>query len=361
MDRKRYGSLERGSMPPIIAPALIMSPVAQRCEAVLGSLSIFDKLRKDEVGRITRLFQTTLLKEGEIHSQGASHDDARLFVVVSGLVDIEVTHPYGVHGSRLEPGDRYGDVGLLTGVTRPLKLIAKEDTRLLTLDRAGLGAVLAEFPAVALPLATELATEVRMKNDVLRELLEVHAESLSGDQRRAAILGRKRALALRGARVTRLSPRALFRALVAQQGGEPPFWMLTGFIVSMSLARLVVALILKFKLEKQLFALVPGTDPNPMHVHHFNYGLILIGVSGLAALSPLGRRALRSLAFAFGFGCGLVFDEFALFWNLNPEYAQGLSLVAAAIMASVLVQLTYFRNFWAALVRRLYYAAGGRR
>jgi CRP-like cAMP-binding protein len=334
---------------------------ARRCESILGSLSVFDRLRKDEVGRIARLFRTIHLKRGEILSLGSSKEDARLVVVVSGLVDIEVTLAFGVHGSRLEPGDRYGDVGLLTGAARPVKLIAQEDTELRTIDRSALDRILAEFPAVAIPLATELANELRMKNDVLRELLEVHAESLSNDQRRAAIMGRKRALALRGARVTRLSPRALFRALVVARGGEPPFWMLTGFIASMSLARLVVGFILKFKLEKQLFALVPGTDPNPMHVHHFNYGLILIGVSGLAALSPLGRRGLRALAFVFGFGCGLVFDEFALFWNLNPEYAQSLSLVAAAVMASVLVQLTYFRNFWVALLRRSYYAAGGRR
>ena len=128
--------------------------------------------------------------------------------------------------------------------------------------------------------------------------------------------------------------------------------MLTGFITSMSGARLVVALILKYHLEKQLFALVPGTDPNPMHVHHFNYGLILIGISGLAALSPLGRRALRVLSFGFGIGCGLVFDEFALFWNLNPEYAQSLSLISAGIAFVVLVQLVYFRRFWGSVVRR---------
>jgi hypothetical protein len=137
--------------------------------------------------------------------------------------------------------------------------------------------------------------------------------------------------------------------------------MLSGFIVSMSGARLVVALILKYHLEKQLFALVPGHDPNPMHVHHFNYGLVLIGVSGLAALFPFGRRALRVLAFAFGVGCGLVFDEFALFWNLNPEYAQSLSLIAAAIMVSVLLQLTYFGRFWAAVARRLFYSVRGAR
>jgi CRP-like cAMP-binding protein len=330
--------------------------VARR-EAVLGSLSLFDRLRKDEVARVAQRFRKVTLQQGETVHKEASE----LLVVIDGLLEIEVTHPFGVHTSRLEPGDRFGDLALLTGARRPLRVTARKNTELAALDRSDLDAIVADFPAVALPLATELATELRVKNEVLRQLLEVHAESLSTEQRRAAILGRRRALVLRGARVTRLSPRALFRALVVARGGEPPFWMLAGFIVSMSLARLVVGFILKFKLEKQLFALVPGTDPNPMHVHHFNYGLVLVGVSGLAALSPLARRALNGLAFFFGVGCGLVFDEFALFWNLNPEYAQGLSLVAAAMMLSVLVQLTYFHEFWVALLRRAYRAAGGRR
>jgi CRP-like cAMP-binding protein len=344
-----------------MAPRGVSSRGGARLEGVLASLSIFDELRKDEVGRIASLFRTHELRLGERLHQGGSKEDARLFVLISGRVEIEVSHVSGVHRSTLETGDRYGDVALLTGVTHALTLTARENAELVSIDRAALDKILADFPSVALPLATELATELRVRNEVLRELLEVHAESLSADQRRAAILSRKRALVLRGARVTRLSPKALFRTLVSARGGEPPFWMLTGFIASMTGARLVVAFILKFKLEKQLFALVPGTDPNPMHVHHFNYGLILIGISGLAALSPLGRRALRSLAFVFGLGCGLVFDEFALFWNLNPEYAQSLSLVMAALMASVLVQLTYFRGFWKALFWRVMYAAGARR
>src|SRR5580658_3074296 len=258
----------------------------QRLEAVLASLSIFDKLRRDEIGRLARRFETISLAEGETLRFGIGGGDGRMIVVVSGLLELEVTHASGTRHSTLDPGDRYGDLGLLTRAHREATVRARKATELAAIDRDALDAIIAEFPAVALPLATELAVELRVKNELLRELLEVHAEPLSVDQRHAALLRRRRALVQRGARVTRLSPRALFQTLVAARGGEPPFWMLTGFIASMSAARFVVALILKYKLEQQLFALVPGTDPNPMHVHHFNYGLILIGVSGLAALTP---------------------------------------------------------------------------
>jgi hypothetical protein len=49
---------------------------------------------------------------------------------------------------------------------------------------------------------------------------------------------------------------------------------------------------------------------------------------------------------------GLIFDEFALIWTLNPEYAQSLSLISAGIAFIVLVQLVYFRRFWASAARR---------
>ena len=63
----------------------------------------------------------------------------------------------------------------------------------------------------------------------------------------------------------------------------------------------------------------------------------------------------------FGLGAGLVFDEFALFWRLDPEYAQELSVIAAAMAAAVLLQLTYFRSFWGALVRRAWLGLRGTR
>ena len=46
---------------------------------------------------------------------------------------------------------------------------------------------------------------------------------------------------------------------------------------------------------------------------------------------------------------------FALFWNLDPEYAQELSVIAEALAAGVLLQLVFFRRFWAALARRAWF------
>jgi CRP-like cAMP-binding protein len=330
-------------------------------ESILSSLSLFEHLRADEVGRIAKRFEVTALGAGESKTFAPTMEAARLVVVVDGRIELEVTSAVGSLRSTLEPGDRCGETALLAALPRKTTITAAVPSEIATLDAAGLEALLDAVPAIALPLSAELASELATKDDAVRQLLELHAEKLPAEQMTAAIAERRRVISRHGARVARNSPRALFRRLVVQKGAEPPFWMLAGFILSLGLARLTVATILKYGLEKQLFALVPGNDPNPEHVHHFNYGLILIGASGLGALFPFGRRLLKGLAFAFGVGAGLVFDEFALFWNLNPEYAQSLSLIAAGVMAGVLVQLTYFRRFWAALARRSWLKLRGAR
>lgn len=289
----------------------------QGLERVLAQLSLFEHLRPDEVGRIAARFRVETLAAGAVRTFDATAEAARMVVVVSGHVRIEVDSPAGTLTSELEPGDRHGDVPLLSGAWHVVRAVAVDgDAVIATVDRAGLDAVIDEFPAAALPLATEMASELRSRQDVARQLLELHAEGLPGEELRDAVDERRRAIARRGARVVRVGPRALFRRHVAQQGAEPPFWMLLGFVAALGGARLTVFFILHFHLEKQLFALVKAAgDPNPMHVHHFNYGLVLVGMSGLAALFPFGRKALRVLAAAFGCGCGLIFDEFALFWS----------------------------------------------
>jgi CRP-like cAMP-binding protein len=325
--------------------------MGEALESVLGGLSIFELLRPDEIGRVAAKFETRVLAEGATFE--VTREAPRLVVLAAGSADLEVDLGHSKTRARIDAGDRWGDAQLLTGLSRAAKLTARRPSTIATIDREGFDALLAELPAIALPLARELASSLRAKNDERRQILELHAEGLAKDQLEDAIRERKEAIAERGARVSRLSPRALFQKLVVRTGAEPPFWMMVGFLGSLGGARMVVALILKYGLEKRLFALVQGTDPNPMHVHHFNYGLIVASISGVASLFPFGRRALRLLAATFGIGIGLIFDEFALIWNLNPEYAQSLSLISAAIMFVVLINLVYFRSFWGALVRRL--------
>jgi hypothetical protein len=142
-------------------------------------------------------------------------------------------------------------------------------------------------------------------------------------------------------------------ALFTAPGARPSFWVLVGALAALATARTVVAMIIRNGLQKHLFALIGGRVGHPLHVHHFNYGLLLVTLVGVLAMVPSRRRTLRRLAFAFGFGVGLIVDEFALLWNLNPDYYQPSSRFAAALVVLVIVQVVYFHALYAALLRRL--------
>jgi hypothetical protein len=115
----------------------------------------------------------------------------------------------------------------------------------------------------------------------------------------------------------------------------------------------MVGWILANGMQHRLFALIGSEAGNPIHVHHFNYGLLLVSLVGLLSMAPRLRRILRPLAFVFGFGVGLVVDEFALLWNLNPDYYQPSSRLAAGLVLFALFQVVYFRTLYLAIARRL--------
>ena len=314
---------------------------------MLAQVSLFEALRADEVGRIARRFELARCEPGSRHAFAARPQDGRFVVVVDGAVHIEVESGAGALRGTMYGGNRFGVLSLLTGHARPFSLEASaEGATIATIDSAAFEAVLSEFPAVSLPVAAELSSELAAWNDLVRQMLELHAERL---RRRADGSGRRTPDALRrGARVSRLGARALPPARRAGRS-EPPFWMLVGFLASLGWARLVVHLILKYKLEKQLFALVPGTDPNPMHVHHFNYGLLLIGAAGSQRCSRSGRGASRAGARVRLRLRPRVRRVRALL-EPEPRVRAGASLFAAGDAAArCLVQLAWFREYWKAL------------
>lgn len=319
-------------------------------ESALATLSLFEPLRADEICRIREDFLCRTLAATEaLVAPGAQ---SWFFVVTSGCVQVDIDDPVGHLQFRLRTGDSYGLSGVLSDSSPRATLVAIEASTIAMIDRCGFERVLQSFPAVALPLAREIAIDLRRRNDQLRQALDLQVAGLPAPAAARALSQLKRAMTLRTGGVRRLNTSGLFRRWVVEKGTEPPFWIVIGFGAGLAGSRLVVHAILKYHLEAHLFALVKGADPNPVHIHHFNYGLVLVGVAGLVSLFPNGRRRLRGLSLLYGLGAALVFDEFALFWNLDPNYSQGLSLISAGIAAALLVQLAFFRQFWTALFRR---------
>jgi CRP-like cAMP-binding protein len=316
-------------------------------------------LRDDERERVASRFRRVTLATGERHATDAA-DPPMLGIVLSGRVAFTRDVPGGDSSSvRLRPGDRWGELAVFGNLPGQTTIEAETPAEVALLDRDAFAAIAAELPIVWLAVAQRLSREVKATSDVLREIRAVET-SESGRDSLARFLDAQRRIVGRRAGIARAATRDLFRQFVGAHVREPAFWVLVGFVAAIAVSRLVVAFILHFGLQERLFALGDSGGANPTHMHHFNYGFAVLAVAGLLTFFPRSRRMLRTLGAAFGVGLGLVFDEFALIWHLDPDYYQPLSYWAQAILAATLIQVVYLRRVYGELATRLLMRLGGR-
>jgi len=113
--------------------------------------------------------------------------------------------------------------------------------------------------------------------------------------------------------------------------------VLAAFLFTFIIARVLVIFIMSGKLPPELFFHVSGT-----HVHHLNYGIILLSASGayLIFARPGGRR-LSAAAVFYGIGLALTFDEFGMWLHLGGPYWQRASFDAVIVISAVLALIAY--------------------
>lgn len=113
--------------------------------------------------------------------------------------------------------------------------------------------------------------------------------------------------------------------------------VLASFLFTFLIARILVIFIMDKKLPPGLFFHVKGT-----HVHHLNYGIFLLSLSGayLIFARPTGRR-MSATAIVYGIGLGLTFDEFGMWLHLGGLYWQRASYDAIVTIAAVLGLIAY--------------------
>jgi CRP-like cAMP-binding protein len=318
-------------------------------DLAIATIPYFRGLRPDERTRVADLMTRVILEPAEERPLGA--DGAVVLVVLSG--EVKLTRG-GVGELLLDEGDWTDELRAVAGQGRLGTLIAQSPARLAQLDKSALDQLFEQMPVIAVPLLAELGREASRRNDLMRDVALARTSGLPPTAFKALVTRRRRQMLrhrhVSAARIGSL----LFRALVAEPSRRLTFWMFLGATLALVSARTVVAMIIHNGLQSRLFALIGGGEAgHPIHVHHFNYGLIIVALVGLLSFMPRIRRALRTLSFAFGFGVGLVVDEFALLWNLNPDYYQPESRLAAAVVLFGLVQVVFFRSLYLAVARRL--------
>ena len=108
------------------------------------------------------------------------------------------------------------------------------------------------------------------------------------------------------------------------------------FLLTFVAARILVLLIMTRRMP-DLFLHVGGT-----HVHHLNYGIILLaGVGAYLIFVRPNEMALRLIAIIYGIGLALTFDEFGMWLHLGGAYWQRASFDAIVVIGSLLGLLAY--------------------
>lgn len=111
--------------------------------------------------------------------------------------------------------------------------------------------------------------------------------------------------------------------------------VLAAFLLTFILSRITVLLIMTRTLPDFYFYL-GGT-----HVHHLNYGIFLLCLSGAATLMlRLSGRQRNWAALVYGVGLGLTFDEFGMWLHLGGGYWQRASYDAIVVVGSALALIS---------------------
>ncbi|MDH6124526.1 hypothetical protein [Kitasatospora sp. GP82] len=121
-----------------------------------------------------------------------------------------------------------------------------------------------------------------------------------------------------------------YRTHIVAAHKQPLFLLLVGFICSFVMIRFSVRMI------RAKVRWWPGNiTPGGLHIHHMVFGLGFLLISGIGVFATNGGHPwIDWFGLAFGIGCGLVLDEFALILHLDDVYwsEQGRKSVDAVIL-----------------------------
>jgi len=127
---------------------------------------------------------------------------------------------------------------------------------------------------------------------------------------------------------------------------------LAAFLVTFAVLRVITAII--------HFELLPHgpfrnlVTAGGLHIHHLFWGILLLMITGFAALATRAEKWHLRIAIVFGIALGLTLDEFALWLRLADVYwtRQGIeSLKASAVVAALLGVYVFGQPLWHAIVR----------
>lgn len=98
-------------------------------------------------------------------------------------------------------------------------------------------------------------------------------------------------------------------------------------------------------------------DPNlyikGYHIHHLNYGIFILAITGLLALFFLNTKNRLKIGVLYGIGLALTFDEFGMWLKLENDYYTRLSYDAVIIIVVILSSMVYIPSFWYKIIDQI--------
>src|SRR5262245_12171654 len=133
----------------------------------LQRVPLFSGFTEDELRRIAELSRIVESPVGTVVTQIGEPGES-FFVIIDGTLAVRT--PVGA-GSRLQPGDFFGEMSLLDGEPRSATIVAMTDVRLLIVDRSHFWRLLDETPDLIRRMLTILSRRVRRLEQTVHAIL----------------------------------------------------------------------------------------------------------------------------------------------------------------------------------------------
>lgn len=132
------------------------------------------------------------------------------------------------------------------------------------------------------------------------------------------------------------------RRLKDKHGQKVSFLILLSFLFAFVAARIYA------------LAAAPILEIRGIHIHHLNFGISLLAISGLLGFYFSNSKWRKKIIILYGIGLGLTFDEFGMWLHLEDQYWMRTSYDAIIIISLVLLNAIFFGDRWAKVIKRIF-------